>query len=103
MFINNLLLKVISTRIMRGVSCSINLNIKVHGAAILDKHGHFCTKLDSVEPLGFRLFGCGRIRTVQGVIRIRMKGRYELKGIHYGFIQHGFAKRIRLETAPEIQ
>jgi hypothetical protein len=78
-------------------------SIKVYGAAILDKHGCFCMKLDSEEPLGFRLFGCGRIRTVHGVIRIRMKGRIELEGIHYGFVQRGFAKRIRLETASEIQ
>ena len=75
--------------------------IKVFGIAILDNHGRFCMKLDAEESLGFRLFGCGRIWSWYGIIRLSMKGRFELNNRHFGFIQRGYAKRINLTSVSD--
>jgi hypothetical protein len=78
---------------LSGSVCHDDVTIRVFGAAILDKCGNFCMKVDG-DNISFRLFGCGRLRIGSDVIFIRMKGRYELKEIHYGFNQRGYAKRL---------
>jgi hypothetical protein len=86
---------------LKGSMTHDGKTIKVFGIAILDKHGRFCMKLDAEESLGFRLFGCGRIWPWYGIIRLSMKGRFELTNAHFGFIQRGYAKRINLTSLSE--
>jgi hypothetical protein len=105
-------MKIVATRVyitkdgyklysLEGTITNAGKTWKVYGVAILDKHGCFCMKLDGEEALGFRLFGCGRISAGHGVIRLQMKGRFELNGVHFGFIQRGYAKRLRVSSLSE--
>jgi hypothetical protein len=87
---------------LRGSICHDGITIRVFGAAILDKYGNFCMKVDG-ENTPFRLFGCGRLSGGLDVIYIRMKGRYELKEIHYGFKQRGNAKKLLTGSITNIQ
>ena len=87
---------------LKGVIIHDGKTLNVYGIAILDNHGCFCLKLDADESLDFRLFGCGRIRPENGFIRLWMKGRFELSNIHFGFLQRGYAIRIRATNLTEI-
>ena len=87
---------------LKGTIIHYGKSIEVYGAAILDKHGCFCMKLDADESLGFRLFGCGRIREENDYVRLWMKGRFELRDLHYGFLQRGYAIRINVTSLTEI-
>lgn len=86
---------------IEGTLTNDGKTIKVFGIAVLDRHGYFCMKLDSEEPIGFRLFGCGRIKADYGMILLRMKGRFELNGAHFGFIQKGYARRLLVASVNE--
>jgi hypothetical protein len=87
---------------LRGSVCHDGVIIRVFGAAILDKNGNFCMKVNG-ENIPFMLFGCGRLSGRPDVIYIRMKGRYELKETHYGLKQRGYAKRLLIASFTNIQ
>jgi hypothetical protein len=87
---------------LKGTIIHDGKSVEVYGVAILDKDGCFCMKLDADESLGFRLFGCGRIRPENGHVRLWMRGRFELCNSHYGFLQRGYAIRINVTSLAEI-